>query len=396
MISLSEARALIKEKLSALPARSLPLFSLTGDVLREDVMAGEDSPAFDRSAMDGYAVGLHDPSSQFRVIGEIQPGNLPSLQIQPGEAARIFTGAAIPAGATQVIKQEDVRLGDGIITVPKRSDATHIRIRGEDVKKGSLLLKSGTRLGPGELALLASFGVSAPLVAPAVRVAHFTTGNEIVAPAQTPAPGQIRDSNSSLVAAFIHQHGGKMIQQDRLPDDFDALRSAVGPALAQADLLLISGGASVGDYDFGKKLLTALGFQIHFTALSLRPGKPLVFATREAQAAFILPGNPVSHFVTLNVAVRLAMEQLSGADTAWPVANLKLTGPLSFRPDGREILSPARVQIVNGEIIVHPLPWQSSGDITGLTGVNSLIQLPPNAPACAAGDTVPVLLLATP
>ena len=396
MISLSEARALIKEKLSPIPARSLPLFSLTGGVLREDVVAGEDSPAFDRSAMDGYAVGLDDSSRQFRVIGEIQPGHLPSLQIKPGEAARIFTGAAIPAGATQVIKQEDVRLEDGIITVPKRSHTTHIRSRGEDVKKGSLLLKSGTRLGPGELALLASFGVSAPLVAPAVRVAHFTTGNEIVAPAQTPFPGQIRDSNSSLVAAFIHQHGGKMIQQDRLPDDFDALRSAVGPSLSQTDLLLISGGASVGDYDFGKKLLTTLGFQIHFTTLNLRPGKPLVFATRQAQAAFILPGNPVSHFVTLNVAVRLALEQLSGTDIKWPVANLKLAEALDFRPDGREIFSPARVQIEAGELVVHPLHWQSSGDVTGLIGANALIQLPPNAPAHTVGETVPVLLLSTP
>lgn len=396
MISLSEARRLIKEKLSPLPAQSRPLEAVAGSVLREDIVAAEDMPAFDRSAMDGYAVGLDDRSKQFRVVGEVQPGHMPSLEIKPGEAARIFTGAAVPAGASQVIMQEDVRMEDGIITPTERTRTTHIRYRGEDVKRGGLLLKSGTQLGPGEVALLASFGVVTPQVSSPVRVAHFTTGNEIIPPSQTPAPGQIRDSNSSLVAAFVQQYGGKVVHHQRLPDDFDALVAAVRPVLAKTDLLLVSGGASVGDYDFGKKLLAALGFQTLFTALKLRPGKPLVFATRGGQGAFILPGNPVSHFVTLNVAVRLALEQLTGAEAGWSFAKIKLAGSPDFRADGRDTFCPARVGILNGELVVHPLRWQSSGDVTGLTGANALIQLAAGTPAPENGQPVPVLMLATP
>jgi molybdopterin molybdotransferase len=394
MISLSEARAIIGAGISPLPAQAVPLETAAGGVLRQDVIADADMPAFDRSAMDGYAVGIDDLSKQFRVVGEVQPGQIPTFQLKAGEAARIFTGAAIPAGASQVIMQEDVRVGDGIITPTDRDQATHIRCRGEDVQKGSLVLKSGVRLGAGEVALLASFGVVSPQIAPAVRIAHFTTGNEIIPPAQTPAPGQIRDSNSLLVAVFAGQYGGKIVKQQRLPDNFEVLLASVRSALPDTDLLLMSGGASVGDYDFGKKLLAALDFQIHFTALKLRPGKPLVFATRGRQAAFILPGNPVSHFVTLNVAVRLALDVFTGAQYSWTVAGIKLAEKIRHRPDDRETYWPARVEIVNRELVVRPLRWQSSGDVTGLTGANALIQLVGTVPQ--PGEVVPVLMLAPP
>ena len=162
------------------------------------------------------------------------------------------------------------------------------------------------------------------------------------------------------------------------------------------DLLLVSGGASVGDYDFGKKLLDALGYQIHFTQINLRPGKPLVFATRKKQAAFILPGNPVSHFVTLHVAVRLALETFSGAGESWPLAKIKLADNFEFRPDARETFWPGRTEIRDGELVVRALRWQSSGDVTGLTGANALIRLAGDSPAPEAGKPVETLLLEVP
>ena len=162
------------------------------------------------------------------------------------------------------------------------------------------------------------------------------------------------------------------------------------------DLLLVSGGASVGDYDFGKKLLGALGFQIHFEQINLRPGKPLVFATRENQASFILPGNPVSHFVTMHLAVRLAMQRFAGADAAWPIVNVQLAEGLNHRTDPRETFGPAQVTIANGELVVRALRWQSSGDVTGLTGANALLQLGGNVATPQAGDAVPVLMLEVP
>ena len=396
MISLAEARALIAEHISPLTAQPAALEMAFARVLREDIRADADLPAFDRSAMDGYAIAADDASEKFHIVVEIQPGAAPLFKITRGECARIFTGAQIPEGASQVLMQENVRVENGFIIPAQRSPATHLRKRGEDARKGDLLLKSGTRLGAGELALLASLGVVSPKISPPVRVAHFTTGNELVPPSANPEPGQIRDSNSALVGAFVRQFGGEISRQEIVPDDFERLREEVQRDADNFDLLLVSGGASVGDYDFGKKLLAALGFTIHFEKINLRPGKPLVFATRGGQVALILPGNPVSHFVTLHVAVRLALEIFSGANHPWPLANLPLAEDFEFRPDARETFWPARVEIRKGELVARALRWQSSGDVTGLTGVNALLQFSGGVAAPSAGESVSVLLLEVP
>ena len=396
MISLAQARALIAEKILPLPAQPVALEEAAGRVLREPVRADADLPAFDRAAMDGYAVGLDDASEKFRIVGEIQPGGEPKFTIHRGECARIFTGAQIPAGATQVLMQENVRAENGFVIPTRREATTLIRRRGEDARRGDLLLPSGTRLGAGELALLATVGVSQPPISPPVRVAHFTTGNELVSPNETPKPGEIRDSNSPLVAALVREFGGEISRQDRVADDFALLLQEVRRDEDNFNLLLVSGGASVGDYDFGKKILITLGFTIHFTQINLRPGKPLVFATRENQAAFILPGNPVSHFVTLHVAVRLALEKFAGATESWPLAKLRLANDFNFRSDARETFWPARAALEQGELVVRALRWQSSGDVTGLTGVNALLQFSGHTPAPKAGEAVSVLLLELP
>jgi molybdopterin molybdotransferase len=231
-----------------------------------------------------------------------------------------------------------------------------------------------------------------PKISPSVRVAHFATGNELVAPQQKVKPGTIRDSNSPLVTAFVRQFGGEMVQQERVADDFDLLLQKARALKKSFDLLLVSGGASVGDYDFGKQLLTTLGFHIHFEKINLRPGKPLVFATRGKQAAFVLPGNPVSHFVTLHVAVRLALERFSGANISWPLAKIRLAENFGYRPDARETFWPARVEIQNGELVVRALRWQSSGDVTALAGANALLQMDAGAEPSKAGEGVSILM----
>lgn len=392
MISLAEARALITENISPLRATAAPLAQAFGRVLRQDVFAKEDLPAFDRSAMDGYAIAQSDESEKFRIVAEIQPGAAPKCKIKRGECARIFTGAQIPKGASQVLMQEHVRVEGNFILPLERSHKPHIRRRGEDARKGELLLKAGTRLGAGELALLASLGVVRPKISPPVRIAHFVTGNELAAPEQKLKLGQIRDSNSALVAAFVGQSGGEIVRQERVPDDFDLLLKKTRALKKSFDLLLLSGGASVGDYDFGKQLLAMLGFQIHFEKINLRPGKPLVFATRGNQAAFVLPGNPVSHFVTLHVAVRLALEKYSGANVSWPLARIRLAENFETKPGGRETFWPARVEIQNGELVACPLCWQSSGDVTALAGANALLQMDAGAQPPKAGERVSVLM----
>lgn len=396
MISLAKARELIAEKTPLLPAVTTSPATALGRVLRQDVRASEDVPAFDRSAMDGYAIAADDPSERFRIVAEVQPGPLPKCQVHRSECTRIFTGAPIPAGASQVLMQENVRIENGFIVPLEKTGARHIRHRGEDARKGDLLLKSGSRLGAGELALLAGLGIARLKVSPSVRVAHFATGNELVAPDRKLRPGQIRDSNSTLVAALIRQFGGEMVKQERVADDFGLLLKKTRALKKSFDLLLISGGASVGDYDFGKKLLTALGFEIHFSAINLRPGKPLVFATQGKQTVFVLPGNPVSHLVTLHVAVRLAFEKLSGANMSWPMVNVPLAEAFDYRSVGRETFCPARLEIQKDALVVRALRWQSSGDMTGLAGVNALLRLDAAAPAPKAGDNVSVLMLDVP
>jgi molybdopterin molybdotransferase len=393
MISLAEARAIIQTNIRSLAPQTVELSGAQGRVLREDVRAREDLPAFDRSAMDGYAVGLEDDSKQFRVVGEIQPGVEPGFKILRGETARIFTGAKIPDGASQVIMQEHVCVEGNFITPTRRNRATNIRKRGKDARRGDVLLKIGMRLGAGELSLLASLGVAQPKVSPPCRVAHFTTGNELVDPSQEPNPGQIRDSNSTLVAALVRQFGGEFARQKMVPDNFELLREEVQRDEKLFDLLLISGGASVGDYDFGKQLLGAIGFQIHFDKINLRPGKPLVFATRGSQAAFILPGNPVSHFVTFHVAVRMALELFAGTAASWPLAQVALDSGIEHRPDARETYWPARVIAQQGRLVAQPLRWQSSGDVAAMAGVNALLQFAATLPALTPGNPVNALLL---
>ena len=395
MISLAEARSLISEKVAPLEAAPLPLAEARGRVLREDVAAGEDMPAFDRSAMDGYAVGAEDRAEKFRIVAEIQPGGAPGPELRAGECARIFTGAQIPAGAGQVLMQENVDRAGEWMTPRQRDAKTWIRRRGEDARRGDVLLRAGGRLGAGELALLAQLGVVAPQVSPAARVMHCATGNELVEPAAVPGAGQIRDSNSTLLAALLAGCGARLVRQRRCGDALETLIAEVTAAGDAWDALLLSGGASVGDYDFGVRALEALGFTVHFRQINLRPGKPLVFATRGRQIAFVIPGNPVSHFVTFHAAIRLALERLESAPPSWPLAQVELAADLPAQPDARETFWPAHVEIRNGVLRAQPLAWQSSGDLRGLVGANALLPIAPGTGPAKAGARFDALLLSS-
>lgn len=394
LLSLAEARSIISHALRAIDPVSLPLEKALGRILREDVLAPEDLPAFDRSAMDGYALGAGDHSPKFRVVAEIQAGQVSDVEIRPGECARIFTGAPIPRGASQVLIQEDAAREGEWMTPLKRDAKTWIRWRGEDARRGDLLLASGARLRPGELSLLAQLGHVQPRVSPSPRVLHIATGDELVDPATQPGKGQIRDSNSILVASLLAEAGATLVAQGRCGDGLSTLTEAVVAHPAESwDMLLISGGASVGDYDFGVRALEKLGFVIHLRQMNLRPGKPLVFATRDRQAAFVIPGNPVSHFVTFHVAMRLALQCLEGSPQAWPLAAVRLESELPMKPDARDTWWPARV-VADAEVWrAHPLAWQSSGDLRGLVAANALLPIPSGTGAIARGAMHQALIL---
>jgi molybdopterin molybdotransferase len=394
MISLEQARALIAEKLQPLTSMRMRLSAARGRVLREAIVAPHDFPPFDRSAMDGYAVALDDHSERFRVVAEVQAGSISERAIAAGECARVFTGAQIPPGASQVIMQEDVERTEEWMIPRTRDRTTHVRLRGEDARAGTPLLHIGQRLGACDVSLLAHLGAVEPLVSRTPRVVHVVTGRELVPPEQLPAAGQIRDTNSSLIGALLAEDGVELAGQIRCGDDLAETVAAVRSVAESAwDVLIISGGASVGEYDFGARALRELGFASHFDRINLRPGKPLIFATRGSQAAFVIPGNPVSHFVTYHVAIRSAFELLEGITPAFDVVRLVLESPLPNEANPRETWWPARVIVRDGNLHAQPLAWQSSGDLCGLAGANGLLRILPSQGPRATGETIDGLCL---
>ena len=365
-----------------------------GRRLREPVSAGEDVPAFDRSAMDGYAVRSDDLSPQFRVVFEVPAGALPTRGIGIGECARVFTGAAIPEGATQVVVQEVARRTGDLVAFSKRDGTSNIRLRGEDARIGDTLLESGVLLGAIELSLLAQLGNVNPLVSPRPRIVHVVTGSELVSPDSIPKPGQIRDCNSMLVAALVAEAGADIVIQARAGDDLDALLATMkGTGDADWNVLLVSGGASVGDYDFGRRAIEAMGFKVHFHQLNLRPGKPLIFATRGPQVAFIIPGNPLSHFVCWHSVIRSALDVLTHGTAKLEFIELALGGGQGLSGHPRETWWPARIAWSADGPNAEPLKWQSSGDLTRLAGVDALVRIPSDSPRLAPGEKVCVLPL---
>ncbi len=388
----AEVVSLLRERIRPLSEERVPLVEACGRLLREDVLAPEDQPLFDRSSVDGYAVRRDDASAEFRVVDELRAGDWRPRELQPGEAVRIATGGALPGRGLQVIMREDVKAANGRVSIPGRNHELNIRFRGEDAAAGAVLVPRGTVLRPGALALLASVGCIQPLVSGLPRVLHVATGNEIVPPDQSPGPGQIRDSNSTLVRGFLNQWGIE-VRQLRVEEDEPAVMAAAETAGAPAvscDLLLISGGASVGEHDFTLRVLERAGFTIHVCRTTARPGKPLIVAQRGNTFAFGLPGNPLAHFVCLNLYVRAAIEAFTGLDAdACPSFQAGvLDSDLPADGNSRETFWPAEWFLCGGAAHLRPLRWSSSGDLTSLATANALIRVVPGTTSLEHGRTV--------
>lgn len=391
MISIEEARRIIAEKVKPLSAHRTEVDDANQRVLREDILADATYPAADCSMMDGYAFAEDDPAEHFRVVMEVVAGRPERRALRAGECARIFTGAPLPAGATTVLPQEDARR-EGDLMIPLRRDGRRfVRPRGSEAQAGDVLLRKGTRIGPGERAILAQAGCVQPLVSSVPGVWHVATGDELVDPREQPGAGEIRDSNSALLGALTW--GWAVIESHRCCDDLPALVATCNGHgwLREPDMLLISGGASVGERDFGARVLRELGYTIHFDRVNLRPGKPLTFATGEdGRLAFVIPGNPVSHFVCYHVAIRLAIDLLSATESSWSFLDVVLGGESPLRSDPRETFWPARVVVQEGKLVALPRRWTSSGDTFSLAGANALLRVTREV---APGECVPTLLL---
>jgi molybdopterin molybdotransferase len=406
VFSLDEALVKIQSNCEPLPALRAPLEECFGRVLRETVRASEDFPDRDRSTRDGYAILSNDDSEMFRVVDTLHAADWKPRELKSGEAVRVATGASLPCDNLRVLMQENIERTGDRIRILHRESATNVRRRGEEKRTGEAVLQPGIKLGAGTLALLATVGCTQPLVGPRLRVCHFTTGDEIIAPDQKPRPGQIRDSNSILIRSLL-QHFPCDLLQHHLPENFEAAKQAVSTFNLQPstfNLFLVSGGASVGEKDFTRPLLEWLGFEIVFSQVNVRPGRPLIFgiaggasvpASRlvsslappdKIRIAFGLPGNPLSHFVCFHLFVAAALARLAGGEGP-TFRRGTLAAKLEDGPNPRETLWPARRDAAG----LHPLTWASSGDVTCLTETNALIRVSANRGSIESGAEVEFL-----
>ncbi|MBX9628682.1 MAG: molybdopterin molybdotransferase MoeA [Gemmataceae bacterium] len=368
-----------------------------GLVLAADVIADLDSPPFDKSLRDGYAVRSAETGDR-RVVEEIAAGSVPTKVIGEGEAARIFTGAPIPDGADAVVMQEDAEvLADGRVRFNASiRPGQWVFTRGKEMRAGEVVVAAGTVITPAVTGMLAAVGaVEVPTwAAPAVEVQ--VTGDELV---DGPAPaglGQIRNSNGPMLAALVQSTGFSGFSNPVVPDRADALRNKLGKAVAGSDVLIVAGGVSVGDYDLVPQVLAELGVEVHFRQVRMKPGKPLLFGTKGDTLVFGLPGNPVSAFVCFELFVRPALRKLAGhADPGPRTVRLPLAAAVAETND-RPTYRPAKLEVAEVGWEVRPLPWGGAPDLRSLLTADALVVLPAGDARYDRGTPVPVILLGTP
>jgi molybdopterin molybdotransferase len=371
MISVDALRGLLNSKIRPIPPRCIHLAHARGLILAEEVLAEFDEPAFDRSAMDGFAIHITAPPGRFEVIGESLPGGPIPPILGPGKALRVFTGSALPP-SVRVMMQEDVKVTGTTLEIATFKRTTHVRLRGSAKQCGDRLLPIGTRLHPAALAILASAGRTHPLVQPRTTVAHLTTGSEIIEASQTPVQGQVRDTNGPLIRALLEESDASFLGHKHTSEDVEAALDICRESpFTDADLLLISGGSSGGAHDHTAEILERLGFGLICRKVNSRPGKPLIVGLNGNKVAVGLPGNPVSHFVTFHLFVRHILSLQRGVlSPEWRTATI--CNAELILADPRETFWPAQLR----DNTVEALPWLDSGHLTGLLEVNALIRVP--------------------
>src|SRR5256886_5327266 len=385
MISEEEARARILDKIKPLSERAVPLAQALGCFAAQGYFARLPLPVFDNSAMDGYAVvaSACKKGGRLRVTGEQPAGRDRQLRVSTGEAVRIFTGAPMPAGADAVVMQEDVtRTGDEIVINGDVEVDEFVRKRGCDLGEGQKILGKGDRIVAAKLALLVSQGFAQVSVRDEVRAAIISTGDELAKPGEKIQPGQIYDSNSVLLQSLLKRSGAVAASAENCNDDSDSLRAAMQRA-AKNEILIVSGGVSVGEHDLVQKTLRDLGATIDIWRVAIKPGKPFLFGQLGRCFVFGLPGNPVSAFVTFLQFVRPAILKMMGAtDVDLPKMPAKLTVDLTNDGDRAHYL---RGKLENGKFA--PIGRQESHALFGLSQSNALLRLELGQ-SFKAGETV--------
>ena len=390
MTEVAAAEALILAHMPKFPARQEPLSACCGRVLAEDIRAERDQPPFDRVTMDGIAIAFRDFAAgvrSFEVVG-IQAAGAEPLAVGAEQCAEVMTGAVLPGGADTVVPVERVQRNGASAAIT--ADATvaaeqFVHRRGSDRAQGSLCLGAGTRLGPPEIAVLAGAGHATALVADLPRVAVMSTGDELVEPGKPIAPHQIRSTNDRAVEASLTQHRLGHVTRARLRDDAAALAIAIDRLDTEHDVLVLSGGISMGKFDFVPSVLTELGAKLVLQKVQQRPGRPMWFGvSARGKPIFALPGNPVSTLVCATRYILPALRQASGLPAARKEL-VELTAPIEASPT-LTLFTPVTLSSSDrGTLLASPHPTNTSGDFVTLAGTDGFVELAAKRGSYAAG-----------
>lgn len=402
MLSVAQALEKLLAALVPFPVTEVPLDEVAGLCLANDIVCPTDSPPFDKSLMDGYAIRSSDVRaglSDFRVIEVITAGQVPTLPVGPGEASQIMTGAPMPSGADTVIKVEETERNGERVSIKTSSvrPGQNFILRGTSLKVGDRVLSSGTVLTGARIGALAEMGCAVVPVRRRPRVAVLATGNELVPVEATPGPGQIRNSNMSMLVAQLESAGAEALALGIARDDEQELRSKIARGL-DCDLLVLTGGVSAGTMDLVPSVLTDLGVREIFHKVEMKPGKPVWFGqwngtTSDSRVSrtcgvFGLPGNPVSSLVCCELFVRTAIRRLMGIEPAFqPPLFAKLEHELTGRSD-RPTYHPARLNWSRTGLTVSLVSWHGSSDLCGTAAANGMALIPAEARQYREGDLI--------
>jgi molybdopterin molybdotransferase len=413
LITIDEARRRVLKAVTRLGDEPISLPDALGRVLAEDVSSPLAVPPFDSSAMDGFAV-VAGPSAELSVVGESRAGHPFSGLVSAGQAVRISTGAVLPEGADAVVPLErttavkEAGSGDGVdfdpvmrgkglhdrVSVPESRSGANVRRAGEDIPLGAVVLRAGIHLGPAELGVAASVGRRELQCARKPRVAVLVTGDELTEPGEALAPGGIYSSNAYALSAQVERAGGEVIDRITVPDEAEGTRAALERALGRADVVIVSGGVSVGPHDHVKPALRDLGVEERFWGVSLRPGKPTWFGTSGHTLAFGLPGNPVSAMVTFQLFARPALAALQGAAPEARRATAKLAEAIARNPQREQAVRVNLLQSRENGFLARPTKGaQGSHVLTSMVGADGLALIAPGEGDAPAGERVEIELL---
>lgn len=395
MISYNQALEIVLESVTALPSVQLPLTEAAGLILATPALARWDTPRWDNSAMDGFALSAATlkPQAKLKIVGAAYAGHPYNEQLQAGEAIRITTGAPLPATADSVIPVEDTNETDGYLCLQRSiKQGQHVRYRGEEYRTAEPLLKAGSLLSAGAIGLLSSAGIDQVEVIRKPRVAIFSTGDELVELGQVPGPGQIINSNLQFLIARVHECGCLPIPLGIGADRSENLDKILDQAIS-ADLIISTGGVSVGEKDLVQETLEQRGFERKFWQVAMKPGKPVLFGNLKTKPCFGLPGNPAATAATFELLVRPALRRMAGQSESRPEMRCATLAHEIKGGGNRQLFLWCRCEWRDNGYWVEVPQRQGSGQTRSVQGANALLSLPTGVDSIAAAEQVEVILL---